>query len=106
MSSNQINHQRENAVESRQSDDENGYDNFVLADEIGNVVIFWFEVLIKSCCCNISGTWFVGVILVIAGFSKDGIVIFWSLFGSVKICTDCFRKNFHHFDISEISYQF
>ena len=33
-------------------------------------------VSIKSCCCNISGTWFVGVILAIAGISKYGIVFF------------------------------
>ena len=43
------------------------------------------DALIK-CCCNIPGTWFVGVILVIFGNSEYVIVIYWSLFGSVKIC--------------------
>ena len=46
------------------------------------------DVLIKCCCCNISGTWFVGVILVIYCNSEYVIVIYWSLFGSVKICKD------------------
>ena len=41
------------------------------------------DVLIK-CCCNRSGTWFVGVILVICGDSEYVIVIYWPLFGSVK----------------------
>ena len=45
------------------------------------------DVLIQ-CCCNISGTWFVGVILIISGNSEYVIVIYWSLFGSVKICKD------------------
>ena len=40
------------------------------------------------CCCNISGTWFVEVILIISCNSKYVIVIYWSLFGSVKICKD------------------
>ena len=44
------------------------------------------DVLIKCGCCNISGTWFVGVILVISGDSEYVIVIYWSSFGSVKIC--------------------
>ena len=43
------------------------------------------DVLMKCCCCNISGTWFVGVILVISGNSEYVIVIYWSLFGSVKL---------------------
>ena len=70
------------------------------------------DVLIKCCCCNISGTRFVGVILIISGKSEYVIVIYWSLFGSVKICkilqicTDCCRKMFHHFDINEISLGF
>ena len=69
-------------------------------------------VLIKCCCCNISGTRFVGVILVIAGNSEYVILIYWSLFGSIKICkslqifTDCCRKMFHHFDMNETSLQF
>ena len=42
--------------------------------------------LIKCCCCNVAGKWFIGVVLVIAGNSEYVIVIFWSLFGSVKIC--------------------
>ena len=46
------------------------------------------DVLIKCCCCNISGTWFVGVILISSGNSEYVIVIYWSLFGSVKICKD------------------
>ena len=70
------------------------------------------DVLIKGCCCNISGTWFVGVILIIFGNSEYVIVIYWSLFRSVKICktlricTDCCRKMFHHFDINETSLEF
>ena len=70
------------------------------------------DVLIKCCCCNIPGTWFVGVILIISGNSEYVIVIYWSLFGSVKICktlqicTDCCRKMFHQFDINEISLGF
>ena len=44
------------------------------------------DVLIKCYCCNCSGTWFVGIILVIAVKLQYVIVIYWSLFGSVKIC--------------------
>ena len=86
------------------------------------------DVLIKCCCCNVSETWFDGVILVIAGNSEYVIVIYWSLFGSVKawlcigfleICTItvhlqakspqthfCDRQMFHPFDINETSIQF
>ena len=35
------------------------------------------EVLIECCGCNISGTWFAGVVLVIAGNSEYVIVIYW-----------------------------
>ena len=64
------------------------------------------DVLIKCCCCNISGTWFVGKVLIISGNLEYVIVIYLSLFGSVKICktlqicTDCWRKMFYHFDIN------
>ena len=46
------------------------------------------DVMIKCCCCNTSGTWFVGVILIISGNSEYVIVCYWSLFGFVKICKD------------------
>ena len=53
----------------------------------------FMDVLIKCCGCNISGTWFVGVILVIAGHSEYVIVIYWFLIGYVKICNLLLRKN-------------
>ena len=36
------------------------------------------EVLIKCCWCNISGTWFAGVVSAIAGNLEYVIVIYWS----------------------------
>ena len=48
------------------------------------------DVLIK-CCCNICWSnicWFVGVVLIISGNSENVVVIYLSLFGSVKICKD------------------
>ena len=58
------------------------------------------DVLIKYCCCNISGTWLAEVFLVIAGNLEYVIVIYWSFsYGlfttnpgrSVRICTDLYR---------------
>ena len=54
------------------------------------------EALTKCCCCNISGVWFAGVALVIAGISQYVIVTHWSFsYGylsnpgiSLQICTD------------------
>ena len=36
------------------------------------------KVLIKCYCCNILGTWFSGVVLVMAGNLEYIIVIYWS----------------------------
>ena len=42
------------------------------------------DMSLKCCFCNILGTWFAGVILVIAGNSEYVLVIYWSLFGSLQ----------------------
>ena len=44
------------------------------------------DVLLKCCFCNIAATKFVGVFLEIAVSLEYVIVIYWSLFGSGKIC--------------------
>ena len=64
------------------------------------------NVLIKSCCCNNSETWFGGVVLAFAGNLEHLIVFHWSfstnwlvnfrqileyLSESVPICTDLYR---------------
>ena len=49
--------------------------------------------LIKCCGCNISGTWFAGVVLVIAGNSEYVIVIYWLIFNkSWNICKDLYKS--------------
>ena len=55
---------------------------WTLRSSFASLTLFWLikfdmwqpsglvDVLIKCCCCNISGTWFVGVILIISGNSN------------------------------------